>query len=104
MDGAIPQFYRPASLAAKDNALYVLDFDTVRKITVEGEGALFTETLAGIPTADTNPEVKLGTGSEAILPASELASIVLDDEGRLLMSDPKNSVIYEIQTELPSNG
>ena len=99
IDGAIPQFYRPTSLVAKDNAVYVLDFDTVRKITVEGEGALFTETLAGIPTADTNPDVRLGTGSEAVLPASELASIALDGEGRLLLSDPKNSVVYEIRLE-----
>lgn len=104
IDGAIPQFYRPASLAARDGAVYVLDFDTVRKITVEGEGALFTETLAGIPTADTNPEVKVGAGSKAVLPASEMASIVLDGEGRLLLSDPKNSVIYEIQTEVSSGG
>lgn len=96
VDGSIPQFYRPTSLAAKGNVLYVLDFDTVRKITIEGEGALFTETLAGIPTADTNPEVKLGEGCQAVLPSSELASLSLDGNGNLLLSNPKGSLLYEI--------
>lgn len=96
IDGAIPNFYRPTSLIVQDNALYVLDFDTVRKITIEGEGALFTETLAGVPTEDTNPEVKLGEGSQALLPAGELASLVMGEDGKLLLSDSKNSVIYQI--------
>jgi len=96
IDGALPRFYLPTALAAEGNTLYVLDFDTVRKITVDGAGALYTETLAGIPTEDTNPDVVLGPGGECILPASELASLTLDGEGRLLLSDPKNSVIYEI--------
>jgi len=96
IDGAIPNFYRPTSLAADGNTLYVLDFDTVRKITLDGEDAPFTETVAGIPTEDTNPDVVLGAGSRCVLPASELASLALDGDGRLLLSDPKNSVIYEI--------
>lgn len=98
IDGAVPCFYRPTSLAARDGALYVLDFDTVRKITIGGKGALFTETLAGLPTADTNPEVVLGDGIQAVLPASELASITVDGGGRVLLSDPKNSVIYQVET------
>ena len=57
---------------------------------------MFTETLAGLPVADTNPVVTLGEGQNTVFPASERASIVLDGEGRLLLSDPKNSVIYEI--------
>ncbi len=99
IDGAVSNFYRPTALAADGDALYVLDFDTVRRITVEGAGALYTETLAGVPTEETSPAVTLGAGGETVLPASELASLALDGEGRLLLSDPKNSVIYEI--ELP---
>lgn len=96
IDGAVPCFYRPTSLAARDGALYVLDFDTVRKITIDGKGALFTETLAGFPTADTDPEVVLGDGTQAVLPASEPASITVDGDGQILLSDPKNSRIYQI--------
>ena len=95
VDGAIPNFYRPTSMAAEGDALYVLDFDTVRKITIEGAGALFTETLAGVPTADTNPKAVLGPGGEAVLPAGERAALTAMD-GRLLLSDPKNSVVYQI--------
>jgi len=99
VDGAIPNFYRPTALAAEGDTLYVLDFDTVRKITIEGGGALFTETLAGVPEADTNPEVLLGGGGETVFPASERAALALDGEGRLLLSDPKNSEVYEIVSQ-----
>lgn len=70
----------------------VWGFGAIQKFTVEGEGAPFTR------MEDTNPEVALGSGRgrEAVLPASELASLELDGEGRLLPEDPKNSVVYEI--------
>ena len=96
IDGAVPNFYRPTALAAEGNNLYVLDFDTVRRITVEGKGALFTETLVGVPTEDTNPTVRLGEGSQAVLPASELVGMTLDREGGILLADPKNSAVYQI--------
>lgn len=96
IDGAIPYFYRPTALAALDGALYVLDFNTVRKITVEGSGALFTETLAGVPVADGDPAVVLGRGDEAVLAPSQLATLTAAD-GKLLLGDPKNARIYEIK-------
>ena len=96
IDGAVPNFYHPTALAAEGKNLYVLDFDTVRRITVEGKGALFTETLVGVPTEDTDPDVILGKGNQVVLPASELAGMTLDREGGLLLSDPKNSVIYRV--------
>lgn len=97
IDGMAANFYRPTSLAVKGDSLYVLDFDTVRRIPISG--AAPTETIAGIPTADTSPEVQLGAGCSARLPASELANLAVDGEGRLLLGDPKNSVIYEITIE-----
>lgn len=102
IDGAIVNFYRPTSLAVEGNSLYVLDFDTVRRIEIDGGVAVFTETLVGLPVADTNPEVTLGEGRETVLPASEQAFVALDSEGRLLLSDPKNSVVYEIERDIPS--
>lgn len=96
IDGPVANFYEPTSLVCAGDALYVLDFDTVRKITVVNGAAVMTETVAGLPVADTAPAVKLGAGEETILPSSRLAELVLDGSGRLLLSDPKNSVIYEI--------
>lgn len=99
IDGGVPNFYRPTSLAADGSFLYVLDFDTVRRITVEGRGAASTETIAGIPTEDTDPEPVLGSGEDAVLPASELAELSLDGQGGLLLTDPKNSVIYQLRLQ-----
>lgn len=99
IDGEIAYFYQPMSLAVDGNSLYILDFDTIRRVTVEGTGALFTETLAGEPTANTNPAVQLGCGGGSVLPASELATISVDGEGRVLLSDPKNCMIYEIKQQ-----
>ena len=50
----------------------------------------------GVPTEDTDPDVILGKGNQVVLPASELAGMTLDREGGLLLSDPKNSVIYRV--------
>lgn len=98
IDGTVANFYRPTSLAVDGDALYVLDFDTVRRIQIGALETPSTETIAGIPTANTSPIVRLGAGCSSILPASELASLAVDGEGRVLLSDPKNSVIYEIKT------
>ena len=99
IDGAIANFYQPTSLALDGNSLYVLDFDTVRRVTIEGSTAVMTETVAGLPIPDSNPDVKLGAGYESILSASELASIAVNESGQLVLTDPKNSVIYEITAE-----
>ena len=96
IDGALANFYRPTSLAAEGSSLYVLDFDTVRRIAIDGGTAVYTETLAGFPVEDTNPAVTLGEGHGTVLPASERSSIALNEEEKLLLSDPKNSVVYEI--------
>lgn len=95
IDGVLPNFYRPTSLVVAENALYVLDFDTVRKITIEDSGARFTETLAGLPVADTNPKVRLGDGCKTFLPASERAALTMDGKS-LRLSDPKNAAVYEL--------
>jgi len=99
IDGAAANFYEPTSLALDGDSLYVLDFDTVRRITINGTVAENTETLVGIPVPNTNPSVVLGVGHESVLPASPLASIAVNESGQLLLTDPKNGVIYEIRRD-----
>lgn len=94
IDGTAPQFYMPNSIVYYNGALYVYDFDTVRKITIADGTVAMTETLAGVPVADTNPEVVLGSGTMAQLPASEMAELAVLGDGKILLTDPKNSVIY----------
>lgn len=96
IDGAIANFYHPTSLALDGDNLYVLDFNTVRRIKIEMSTAVKTETIVGIPVPDTYPSVKLGAGEESILPTGKLTSIAINESGQLLLTDPKNSVIYEI--------
>ncbi len=98
IDGGVSNFYRPASLAVNGASLYVLDFDTVRRVSLAEEDAGFTETLAGIPAEETNPRIALGAGSETVFAASEDASLETDSSGAIFLSDPKNSVIYRIQS------
>jgi hypothetical protein len=102
IDGGVSNFYRPASLAVNGASLYVLDFDTVRRVSLAEEDAGFTETLAGIPAEETNPRIALGAGSETVFAASEDASLETDSSGAIFLSDPKNSVIYRIQS--PAGG
>ena len=102
IDGGVSNFYRPTSLAVNGAWLYVLDFDTVRRVSLAGEDIGFTETLAGVPVEDTDPRVALGAGSKAIFASSEEASLETDESGMIFLSDPKNSVIYRIQS--PAEG
>ena len=64
IDGAVANFYEPTSLISYADRLYVLDFDTIRRITVENGAAAMTETVAGLPVANTDPPVELGAGED----------------------------------------
>ena len=96
IDGSVANFYRPTSLVYKDDSLYVLDFDTVRRIRITDGVPEMTETCSGVPEAETNPTVSLGAGDVCVFPASLEAELAIGPDGRLLLSDPKNSCIYEI--------
>ena len=98
IDGEVANFYCPTSLAIENNSLYVLDFDTVRRVVIEGAGARYLETLAGLPVEDNNPEIVLGKGCDVVLGASELATLTINSDGKILLGDPKNSTIYGIES------
>ena len=96
IDGSTANLYRPTSLAWSNDILYALDFDTVRKIQVVENGPAVMETIAGVPIPNTNPDVRLGLGSQAVFASDNGASLVVADNERLLLSDPKNNAIYQI--------
>lgn len=95
IDGPVANFYMPTSLVLRGGDLFVLDFDTVRKIHITDGTPEMTETIAGTPEAETAPPVTLGPGHTATLPASQEAELLSTPTG-LLLSDPKNSCIYEV--------
>lgn len=99
IDGAIMKFYQPMRLAIQENQLYVLDYDVIRCVTIEGDGAIFCETIAGIPSTDSNPGRTGGEGANIVFPASRLADLTVTADGTLLLTDPKHSILYSIDSK-----
>lgn len=95
IDGDIPYFYQPMKLCFSDGYLYVLDFDVLRRISVDG-GAEFAETIAGEPTNDTWPGTEAGPGMNVMFTSSPLAEFAVSDDGSILLTDPKNAMIWRI--------
>lgn len=98
-------FSYPTALLTENGLLYVLDNGVVRRIVVDGDKAVSCDTLAGV-----TPEVlhsgrinirSVGVGEsvagvDCAIPADERASLALDNRGTLLLTDPVNSLIYQI--------
>ncbi|MBQ9493149.1 MAG: hypothetical protein IJR54_05370 [Oscillibacter sp.] len=98
-------FSYPTALLPVNGRLYVLDNGTVRLVTVDGERAAACETLAGVTPEILNSgkvniwNMETGesvSGVEFAFQAHVKGSLALDNRGRLLLSDPENSYIYQI--------
>ena len=94
---------RPTSLAAAGGYLYILDEGTVRRVTVRNGRAGKCETLAGVPADEAGSAVEKDfsgetvPGSQVAFPVHSSSTLTVDAEGRLLLSDPVNGLIYEIR-------
>ncbi|MBQ6986890.1 MAG: hypothetical protein IJQ25_07895, partial [Oscillibacter sp.] len=82
-----------------------IDNGVVRRLGVDGGRVTAFETLAGVqPEVLNSGKVNIWTaekgasvpGEEFAVQAHEKASLALDSRGRLLLSDPENSYIYQI--------
>lgn len=98
-------FSYPTALLPENGRLYVLDNGTVRVLTVDGDHATACETLAGVtPEVLNSGKVNIRTlepgetvaGVDFAFPAHVKGSLALDNRGRLLLSDPEDSFIYQI--------
>jgi hypothetical protein len=107
IDGNIPNFFRPLRLRMDPSggAIYVLDFNVLRKVSLTEDGALLTaETVAGEPNPDLQGEAAPGPAEEALFGYSQHRDFVFAGEGKILMIDPREFVVWEIneaQRELP---
>ena len=98
-------FSYPTALLPENGALYVLDNGTVRRVRVEGGRAVSCETLAGV-TPDAAKSGKHNVrvleagedvpGSSFLFQPSVEGDLAFSERGRLLLSDPENSFIYQI--------
>ncbi|ONI44722.1 hypothetical protein AN641_01065 [Candidatus Epulonipiscioides gigas] len=95
IDGEVAQFYRPQKMICYDNNLYVIDYNVVRKITIENGVAVNVFSVAGEVSTDRNIETIDGQASEIIFDGNALKELIVDDEG-IYISDPSNSVIRRI--------
>lgn len=93
VDGPNPMFFEPRRMDYKDGYLYVLDYNTVRRVSVDkANRAVSSETLAGKISFEQQPQVNNGKGSETIFTASYLMDMVVTDDG-VFLTDPKNAVV-----------
>ncbi|MCL2616208.1 MAG: serine/threonine-protein kinase [Defluviitaleaceae bacterium] len=95
IDGSAPLFYQPSRIRYQDNALYIWDFNTLRKIMLEGGNAREAVSVAGIASPTYSMAFAENEAAESIvLPYSRLADFVPFDAG-ILITDPKRGVIWQ---------
>jgi len=89
-------FFEPRKIDYSDGYLYVLDYNVIRRITMDSAyQAVTSETLAGKVTADQNPETVNGKASDVTFAPSYLMDmLVVGDD--IYLTDPKNAVIRYI--------
>ncbi|MDR2713024.1 MAG: protein kinase [Clostridiales bacterium] len=96
IDGAAPLFYMPQKIKWADDALYVWDFNVLRRITVKAGVALECITLAGEASPTFVPELirEPQRAEDIILPNSMLTEFVVFEDN-ILITDPKHGVIWQ---------
>ena len=98
IDGKSPLFYMPQKIKYSENALYVWDFNVLRKITIENKTMIDCITLAGevSPEFDLEHIEKEYNAENVILANSHLVDFVMN-RGNIILTDPKRGVIWEIK-------
>ena len=98
VDGPNPMFFEPRQLVYRDDALYVLDYNLFRRITINSaDMPIAAETLAGKITADPRPTTQNGKASDAEIARNNLMVFVVTGGGGLAFSDPHWAVIRVVK-------
>lgn len=96
VDGPNAMFFEPRRLDYSNGYLYVLDYNVVRRVSIDSAyQAVTSETLAGKVTADQYPETINGKGSDVTFAPSYLMDMVVVGDD-VYLTDPKNAVIRYI--------
>lgn len=97
VDGVNPMFLEPRRLVYKNDALYVLDYNVLRKITISGADTVINcETLAGKISLEADPITNDGKGSDITFASSYLMEFTVTSDG-VILTDPKKAVLRIIQ-------
>lgn len=96
VDGPNPMFFEPRRMEYRDGYLYVLDYNVLRRISVNSAcQAIASETIAGKISVEQNVETKNGSGSDVTFAPSFLMDMAVTDDG-VYLTDPKHAVIRYI--------
>lgn len=97
VDGVNPMFLEPRRLVYKNDALYVLDYNVLRKITINSADAVINcETLAGKISLEADPTTNDGKGSDVTFASSYLMEFAVTNDG-IILTDPKKAVLRIIK-------
>ena len=97
IDGNAPLFYMPLRLSYADGFLYVWDFNTLRRIELNGNVAYRTSSIFGVASPTHDEELPNHPISAYLptLPFSRYADfIVTQDE--IILTDPSRGVVWKI--------
>jgi hypothetical protein len=95
IDGTAPLFYRPTRIHYNNGGLYVWDFNTLRRISIENGVVREALSVVGLasPVYNLNGFPVSQPAEQIILPYSYLTDFVHTPEG-ILITDPKRGVIW----------
>lgn len=97
VDGPNAMFVEPRRMEYSDGYVYVLDYNIIRRISVDTAAmAITTESIAGKLSVEMNPDTADGKASEAQIAPSYLMDFVVN-KGKVIMTDPKNAVLRIIE-------
>ena len=97
IDGSAPLFYMPQKIKYADNALYVWDYNTLRKIKIEDEKNIYCTTLAGQAYPELDFDIELEYNAESIILSNSNISDFAVIDGAVLLTDPKRGVIWYVK-------
>ena len=97
IDGTAPLFYQPIRIQYYDNAIYIWDFNTIRKVFLEDGTVREAISLAGVASPDFPMYFEMQMPAEDIvLPHSRRADFVIFEQG-ILLTDPTRGVIWKFE-------
>ena len=97
VDGSVPLFYRPTRIQYHDSALYVWDFNVLRKLLLEEGFVRKSITLIGSASPEFSMDFVLQEDAEnIIMPYSRLTGFAIL-EHEIFLSDPRRGVIWRFE-------
>ncbi len=96
IDGDAPLFYEPQRIHYSSGALYIWDFNVLRKLSIENNVALNCITVAGEASPEFNMDISPAKAEDIVLPNSKLMDFAVLDNS-ILITDPKRGIVWEME-------